>query len=73
MAGVDRYAIITCVFAPGDLALKEAGPPCLQVLETAFPQVGPVRHLMLKIIQIIGHIGEQRRHSAALEEGRLSR
>lgn len=38
-------------------ALKEAGSPALQVLETAFHKSGQSDIVMLKIIQIIGHIG----------------
>lgn len=38
-------------------ALKEAGAPVLQVLETAFHKSGQSDIVMLKIIQIIGHIG----------------
>jgi hypothetical protein len=38
-------------------ALKEAGPPVLPVLETAFHKSGQSDIVMLKIIQIIGHIG----------------
>ncbi|MEJ0030763.1 MAG: HEAT repeat domain-containing protein [Bacteroidota bacterium] len=38
-------------------ALKEAGKPALQVLETAFHKSGQSDIVMLKIIQIIGHIG----------------
>lgn len=38
-------------------ALKEAGEPCLQVLEAAFHKSGQSDIVMLKIIQIIGHIG----------------
>ena len=38
-------------------ALKEAGEPSLQVLETAFHKSGQSDIVMLKIIQIIGHIG----------------
>jgi ATP:ADP antiporter, AAA family len=38
-------------------ALKEAGQPALQVLETAFHKSGQSDTVMLKIIQIIGHIG----------------
>ncbi len=38
-------------------ALKEAGAPALQVLETAFHKSGQSDVVMLKIIQIIGHIG----------------
>lgn len=38
-------------------ALKEAGKPALQVLEAAFHKSGQSDTVMLKIIQIIGHIG----------------
>ncbi len=38
-------------------ALKEAGAPALSVLETAFHKSGQSDVVMLKIIQIIGHIG----------------
>lgn len=38
-------------------ALKEAGAPVLAVLETAFHKSGQSDIVMLKIIQIIGHIG----------------
>ncbi|MEI9919984.1 MAG: HEAT repeat domain-containing protein [Bacteroidota bacterium] len=38
-------------------ALKEAGKPALQVLEAAFHKSGQSDIVMLKIIQIIGHIG----------------
>jgi AAA family ATP:ADP antiporter len=38
-------------------ALKEAGTPALQILETAFHKSGQSDIVMLKIIQIIGHIG----------------
>jgi AAA family ATP:ADP antiporter len=38
-------------------ALKEAGKPALLVLETAFHKSGQSDIVMLKIIQIIGHIG----------------
>jgi len=41
-------------------ALKEAGPPCLQVLETAFHKSGQSDIVMLKIIQIIGTHRRQR-------------
>jgi AAA family ATP:ADP antiporter len=37
-------------------ALKEAGEPVLPILETAFHKSGQVDLIMLKIIQIIGHI-----------------
>ena len=38
-------------------ALKEAGQPALQHLETAFHKSGQSDLVMLKIVQIIGHIG----------------
>jgi len=38
-------------------ALKEAGEPALQVLEGAFHKSGQADLVMLKIIQIMGHIG----------------
>ena len=38
-------------------ALKEAGVPALQVLDTAFYKSGQTDQVMLKIVQIIGHIG----------------
>ncbi len=38
-------------------ALKEAGVPALQVLDTAFYWSGQTDQVMLKIVQIIGHIG----------------
>jgi hypothetical protein len=38
-------------------ALKEAGKPVLDVLETAFHKSGQSDVVMLKLIQIIGHIG----------------
>jgi len=38
-------------------ALKEAGEPALMVLETAFHKSGQSDLVMLKIVQIIGHIG----------------
>ncbi len=38
-------------------ALKEAGEPALQYLETAFHKSGQSDLVMLKIVQIIGHIG----------------
>jgi hypothetical protein len=38
-------------------ALKEAGAPALQVLDTAFYKSGQSDQVMLKIVQIIGHIG----------------
>jgi AAA family ATP:ADP antiporter len=38
-------------------ALKEAGQPALMVLETAFHKSGQSDLVMLKIVQIIGHIG----------------
>ncbi len=38
-------------------ALKEAGEPCLETLETAFHKSGQTDLVMLKIVQIIGHIG----------------
>ncbi|HMJ67991.1 MAG TPA: hypothetical protein VK508_03815 [Cyclobacteriaceae bacterium] len=38
-------------------ALKEAGTPVLPVLETAFHKSGQSDVVMLKVIQIIGHIG----------------
>lgn len=38
-------------------ALKEAGAPALNVLETAFHKSGQSDLVMLKIVQIIGHIG----------------
>ncbi|HRE66227.1 MAG TPA: HEAT repeat domain-containing protein [Cyclobacteriaceae bacterium] len=40
-------------------ALKEAGPPALAVLETAFHKSGQNDLVMLKLIQIIGHIPGQ--------------
>ncbi len=42
---------------PAASALKEAGPPALQILETAFHKSGQSDLVMLKIVQIIGHIG----------------
>lgn len=38
-------------------ALKEAGQPALNILETAFHKSGQSDLVMLKIVQIIGHIG----------------
>jgi len=38
-------------------ALKEAGEPALLILETAFHKSGQSDLVMLKIVQIIGHIG----------------
>lgn len=38
-------------------ALKEAGTPALQVLDSAFYKSGQVDQVMLKIVQIMGHIG----------------
>ena len=38
-------------------ALKEAGTPVLAYLETAFHKSGQTELVMLKIIQIVGHIG----------------
>ncbi len=38
-------------------ALKEAGEPALDTLETAFHKSGQSDLVMLKIVQIIGHIG----------------
>lgn len=38
-------------------ALKEAGQPALNILETAFHKSGQSDLIMLKIVQIIGHIG----------------
>jgi len=38
-------------------ALKEAGEPCLETLETAFHKSGQTDLVMLKIVQIIGYIG----------------
>ncbi len=38
-------------------ALKEAGTPALQVLDTAFYKSGQNDQVMLKIAQIMGHIG----------------
>ncbi len=38
-------------------ALKESGQPALQVLDTAFYKSGQTDQVMLKIVQIIGHIG----------------
>lgn len=38
-------------------ALKEAGAPALQVLDTAFYKSGQSDQVMLKIVQIMGHIG----------------
>lgn len=38
-------------------ALKEAGAPALQVLDGAFYKSGQSDQVMLKIVQIIGHIG----------------
>lgn len=38
-------------------ALKEAGTPALQVLDSAFYKSGQTDQVMLKIVQIIGHIG----------------
>ena len=40
-------------------ALKSAGHPALEVLETAFHKSGQTDLVMLKIVQIIGHIGDQ--------------
>ncbi len=38
-------------------ALKESGTPALQVLDSAFYKSGQTDQVMLKIVQIIGHIG----------------
>ena len=38
-------------------ALKESGIPALQVLDSAFYKSGQTDQVMLKIVQIIGHIG----------------
>lgn len=42
---------------PAASALKEAGPPALQVLEAAFHKSAQSDLVMLKIVQIMGHIG----------------
>ncbi|MCB0489522.1 MAG: HEAT repeat domain-containing protein [Cyclobacteriaceae bacterium] len=41
-------------------ALKEAGEDALETLETAFHKSGQTDLVMLKIVQIIGHIGGQK-------------
>lgn len=38
-------------------ALKEAGEPCLPYLEASFHKSGQSDYVMLKLIQIMGHIG----------------
>ncbi len=42
---------------PAASALKEAGPPALQILETAFHKSAQSDLVMLKVVQIMGHIG----------------
>jgi AAA family ATP:ADP antiporter len=42
---------------PAASALKEAGAPALLVLESSFHKSGQSDQVMLKIVQIIGHIG----------------
>ncbi len=44
---------------PAAAALKEAGAPALIILESAFHKSGQNDQVMLKIVQIIGHIGGQ--------------